>query len=112
VKTLEKGGLAVGGLIVQSGISSAVSVVSKRTARMLPFADMFQNYKKLPSIQAKTLVVHGDMDEVVPYENGVTNANACKNLTEFVTLECGHNDMELLHLEKMLDLYRAFIHGS
>jgi pimeloyl-ACP methyl ester carboxylesterase len=56
--------------------------------------NMFMNYSLAPAIQSSTLIIHGDCDEVVPYEHGVKLSKLFTNLYEFVTLNgFGHNNI-------------------
>jgi pimeloyl-ACP methyl ester carboxylesterase len=65
---------------------------------VLPYAYMLQlqacmahdTYNELKQITAPTLIIHGDADRLVPYENGVTLAHTIPN-AEFLTVPgAGH----------------------
>jgi 3-oxoadipate enol-lactonase len=65
---------------------------------ILPYAYMLQlqaclthdTYNDIDQIQVPTLVIHGDADKLVPYENGVTLAEKIPN-AEFLTIQgAGH----------------------
>lgn len=56
----------VGGLVLISPIASAVRVPLKRLNVTLPFIDTFPNIDRASKIMCPVLVVHGDMDELVP----------------------------------------------
>ncbi|MDR7235983.1 alpha/beta fold hydrolase [Neobacillus drentensis] len=65
---------------------------------VLPYAYMLQlqaclahdTYNKIDQIKAPTLVIHGDEDKLVPYQNGVTLAEKIPN-AEFLTIQgAGH----------------------
>lgn len=56
----------VGGLVLIAPIASAVRVPLKRLNVTLPFIDTFPNIDRASKIQCPVLVVHGDMDELVP----------------------------------------------
>lgn len=51
-------------------IASAVRVPLKNLNVTLPFIDTFPNIDRIGKIQCPVLVVHGDMDELVPKEHG------------------------------------------
>jgi len=86
-------GKPVAGLVLLSGISSCVKVVSKSLS-YVPGIDMFCNYKKIGNVLSPSLIIHGDADEVVPYDHGRSNAELAKNLYEFLPLNgIGHNDI-------------------
>ncbi|WHY87811.1 alpha/beta hydrolase [Neobacillus novalis] len=65
---------------------------------ILPYAYMLQlqaclahdTYNEIEQIKASTLVIHGDEDKLVPYENGVNLADKIPN-AEFMTIQgAGH----------------------
>ncbi|MFJ5714885.1 alpha/beta fold hydrolase [Neobacillus sp. NPDC093127] len=65
---------------------------------VLPYAYMLQlqaclahdTYNEIEQIKASTLVIHGDEDKLVPYENGVTLAEKIPN-AEFMAIQgAGH----------------------
>jgi pimeloyl-ACP methyl ester carboxylesterase len=65
---------------------------------VLPYAYMLQlqaclahdTYEEIDQIKSPTLVLHGDADRLVPYENGVTLAEKIPN-AEFLTIQgAGH----------------------
>lgn len=56
----------VAGLVLISPIASAVRVPLKKLNVTLPFIDTFPNIDRVSKITCPVLVVHGDMDELVP----------------------------------------------
>jgi pimeloyl-ACP methyl ester carboxylesterase len=57
--------------------------------------DIFMNYRLAPYIQSSVLILHGDRDEVVPYECGEDLATRFPNLHRFHTLNgYSHNDIQ------------------
>ena len=65
---------------------------------VLPYAYMLQlqaclahdTYNEIDQIKVPTLVIHGDEDKLVPYQNGLTLANKIQN-AEFLTIQgAGH----------------------
>lgn len=63
---------SIAGLVLQSPIESGVRcVLGRKSAKPVGFIfDIFRNYRKLPRVMCRTLVVHGTSDEVVPLQNG------------------------------------------
>src|SRR5437773_1996087 len=57
----------VGGLIVQSGFTSAFVVLTK--IPIVPF-DKFRNISKIRQVKCPVLVIHGRKDNVIPFHNG------------------------------------------
>lgn len=56
----------VGGLVLIAPIASAVRVPLKHLNVTLPFIDTFPNIDRASKIRCPVLVIHGDMDELVP----------------------------------------------
>ncbi|CDF40168.1 unnamed protein product [Chondrus crispus] len=61
---------SVAGLVLIAPIASAVRVALKRLNITLPFIDTFPNIDRVSKIRCPVLVVHGDMDELVPKLHG------------------------------------------
>lgn len=77
-------------LILVSPLYSAAATV---TDLWIP-GDIFRNYLLAPEIQSKTLILHGNDDDIVPYMCGKKLSTLFPNLHEFVTLkDCSHNDV-------------------
>jgi fermentation-respiration switch protein FrsA (DUF1100 family) len=56
----------VGGVVLQSGFTSCVSVVQER-GHINSLVDAFVNIKKIGKIAAPVLFIHGTQDSVVPF---------------------------------------------
>eukprot|EP01095_Lingulamoeba_sp_RSL-Kostka_P006737 TRINITY_DN2128_c0_g1_i1.p1 TRINITY_DN2128_c0_g1~~TRINITY_DN2128_c0_g1_i1.p1 ORF type:complete len:270 (+),score=87.57 TRINITY_DN2128_c0_g1_i1:233-1042(+) len=98
-----------GGVILQSPIASTLHVVSAALT-YIPGFNMFANYKKINKINSPLLIIHGDKDEVVPYNNGQLLSTKAKNLYKFFTAEnCGHNDIEYNIEDQLLTELQEFI---
>ncbi|CAN8073982.1 unnamed protein product [Agarophyton chilense] len=70
------------GLVLIAPIASAVRVPLKRLNITLPFIDTFPNIDRAAKIQCPVLVVHGDIDDIVPKLHGEKlfrklNRNGC-----------------------------------
>jgi pimeloyl-ACP methyl ester carboxylesterase len=66
--------------------------------RMVPFlpvswivGDRYDNMKKAPEVEVKTLIFHGDADEVIPYDMGVALSHAFPH-ARLVTVEGAHHN--------------------
>lgn len=81
----------VGGLVIQSGFTSAVRVVTR--IRLLP-VDPFPNLARIDKIQCPKLFLHGELDEVIPYRHGVKLFSKATEPKRMITVEgAGHNDL-------------------
>lgn len=82
----------VGGLIVQSGFTTAFRVLTK--VPLVPF-DKFRNVDKIKNVRCPVLVMHGEADEVIPFAQGrklYENANDPK--MHLWVPGAHHNDFE------------------
>lgn len=76
------------GLLLSSGMKSAAKTV---TSFPVP-GDIFTNYKRARQITLPTLIVHGDNDRVISYQNAIDMNNLIGGPHELVTLHgIGHN---------------------
>lgn len=101
----------VAGLILQSPLSSGSRVlVGVAASYVLKPVDPFQNYAKIGRVRCRTFIMHGTVDEVVPFWHGQTlhDALAKRNLaaTPFWAEGCGHNNMPEL---QCIALVAAFL---
>lgn len=120
---------ALGGVIIESGMTSCVRVVSNLIA-LLPFTDMFQNVAKIGRVTVPTFIIHGERDHVVPFAHGqalfdrlppeakwrflplVVSRAFFRSLTLSHQPEARHNDVERLCHEtvyRQLAEYFAFL---
>jgi len=84
----------LGGIVIQSGIESAIRVVSQ-TLSYTGF-DIFQNHRLVPKILCPAFVIHGTVDSVVPFIHGKNLSTKFPNLWRFWQVEgSNHNDIEM-----------------
>jgi fermentation-respiration switch protein FrsA (DUF1100 family) len=97
----------VGGLIVESGFTSAPRVVTR--IRILPF-DPFPNIRRIRNISCPKLFFHGTDDNVVPFSHGKALFAAAKEPKAHIWFQdVGHNDLTLvLGEEKYFEALRTF----
>lgn len=93
---LSKYGNPCAGLILQSPFTSVVSVITDKL-RWFPFLDIFKNYKKISKVSIPVFIIHGHLDNIVPYAHSQELASKLKaNLWKLLCLNnAGHNDIEL-----------------
>ena len=87
-----------GGLMLQSGVASAVRVVSDAAAH-IPFTDIFQNIDLIDAVKAPVCIMHGKVDRVVPFQHGVMLWDKVKpeHKWRFLQLEeADHNDLHIV----------------
>lgn len=81
----------VGGLVIQSGFTSAFRVMTR--VKIAPF-DRFDNLAKIPRVKCPILIFHGTADEVIPFSHGEALRDAARTSVEFVPVPgAGHNDL-------------------
>ncbi|KAL3163120.1 hypothetical protein ABBQ32_009534 [Trebouxia sp. C0010 RCD-2024] len=69
----------VKGVVLHSPLMSGMRCLSPNMNRWPAWANVFPNITLLPKIEAKTFIMHGDMDEVVPFAHGQALHAAAKN---------------------------------
>lgn len=89
--------------------------VAARIVPFLPtrlvFRDKFDTLSKAGGIDVPTVVVHGDHDELIPFEMGRAVASAIRG-ARFIPVPGGHhNDLLLLGGGRLLDEVTAFAAG-
>lgn len=78
----------IGGLILLSGFKSAVK---SKLDIWFP-GDVFTNYLLAPNISCPTLILHGDQDLVIPFQNSIDMAELMGGRRELISLrDVGHN---------------------
>lgn len=96
------------GLILIAPFKSAYSVAFKYP--IFP-SDLFPNYNRIAEIHTPLLVIHGEMDEIIPFSHGqeiYQNSPASKKL--LVPIEnSGHNDLFENASDQILDSMTEFI---
>ncbi len=96
----------VGGLIVQSGFTSAFRVLTK--VPLVPF-DRFNNLAKIRRVHCPVLVMHGRKDGVIPFHHGeLLFAAAPGKKWSLWSDSAGHNDFEWLARDRYLPALRDF----
>lgn len=110
---LAKRGIYVGGVILQSPILSAVSVMSEWLA-LLPFTDIFPSYSRIGAIRSPIFILHGDRDRVVPYDHGQKLHRRCAHYetdhAQFWSVRgAGHNDIEANHASRLFEVLTEFL---
>ncbi len=83
----------VAAVIVQSTFTS-VGAMALSGYFMPPFLarDPFDNLGAIRDYQGPSLVLHGERDEIIPFQHGVALAEASGGRARLVPLRCGHND--------------------
>jgi len=96
----------VGGLIVQSGFTSAFVVLTK--VPLVPF-DKFRNVSKIRHVNCPLLVIHGRKDNVIPFSNGERLfAAAAEPKKNYWVENAGHNDLEYVAGEELIRRIQKF----
>ncbi|MGZ5968067.1 MAG: alpha/beta hydrolase [Polyangiales bacterium] len=76
---------------------TSIPAVASRMVPFLPVSwivgDRYDNLSKAPRVEVPTLIFHGDADEVIPYDMGVTLSKAIKNARLSTVAGAHHNDI-------------------
>lgn len=101
------------GIILMSPFTSIRAVAKKLVGGMLKFliSEKFENINYMGDINCPILFIHGQMDELIPYEHTLELVNECKSAYEVIFPETmTHNDFKLeedfLHpMKKFIDRF-------
>lgn len=94
------------GLVLVTPFTSAF-----RTVTRIPIfpGDQYPNIKRIPHIQIPLLVIHGDQDQIIPFEHGKKLYELHAGPKRFVEVPgAGHNDLYHLAGDKILDGVSSF----
>ena len=100
------------GLILQSPFLSIMRTLYN--VKKTRYFDLFNNCDKAKNLCLKTLFIHGNKDNMVPYIHGriLSTLIPQKNLFFFLTVEnAGHNNIFKINKELIYDTIRQFIQG-
>ncbi len=96
----------VGGLVIESGFTSAFRVMTR--IRLLPF-DRFDNLQKMSHISCPVLVIHGRQDKIIPFRHGLQLFEAARQpKINFWVDRSGHNDLLTIAGEAYWETARRF----
>lgn len=84
------------GMVLHSAFLSGLRVLRPNLSRFWPSAcDIFVNFKYVPKISCRTLVIHGTEDEVIHWSHGQKLHSLCANPSDpFWAAGCTHQDVE------------------
>lgn len=105
---LGRAGAPLAGLILHSPMTSGIRILRPQCQTNI-CVDPFQNIKKIASVKAPCLILHGRRDQVIPFEHGETLHSLCTNPVEPLFLaNATHDDIEafpqyLPRLKQFLD---------
>lgn len=88
-----------GGLILESTFTSVREMASQHYSFMPTsfVPDRYNSLARIPNILPKLLIIHGDRDEIVPYEMGEKLYKAAPPRKEFVNISTAkHNDVYIV----------------
>jgi fermentation-respiration switch protein FrsA (DUF1100 family) len=96
----------MGGLIVQSGFTSAFRVLA--LGRLIPFRK-FNNLAKIARVRCPILVMHGRADEVIPFRHGESLLAAAHEPKSHLWVDgAGHNDFDEVAGKRLIAALGAF----
>lgn len=97
----------VGGVIVESGFTSAYRVMTR--VALLPF-DRFPNLRNIRRMSAPVLLIHGERDEVIPFSHGRQLYQAAQEPKAHLWVpDARHNDLLFVAGEDYWDAITTFI---
>jgi fermentation-respiration switch protein FrsA (DUF1100 family) len=107
----------VGAVILESGLSSASSVASTALPWLpswLHFLgkNRFESARKLSAVQVPVLIVHGDRDEVIPFNEGKTLFAAANEPKQLLIVPGGDHNLMGAHCDRYLSDVEQFIRDA
>lgn len=104
------------GLVVESGFADTLGLLSRIG---LPNSLLLQvpkewrgfNLEGMAQVELPTLIIHGEMDQIIPLRDGVALFQACREARkELVVIpQAGHNDLLWTGLQKYMGALEGFI---
>lgn len=103
--------IKIGGIIIHSGIKSAVSVICGNTSsNSLPWYDAFRNLEKIQKVMCPVFVIHGTADNTIPLNHGEMLYNlAPVKYTPWYVNGANHCNIELNWRGELIAKVRQFI---
>jgi fermentation-respiration switch protein FrsA (DUF1100 family) len=106
-------GLELRALILESTFTS----LKKVAARLFPLfppgislGEDYQSLDKIPKVTCPVLIIHGDRDELIPYEEGKALYEAAPLPKAFYPVNgAGHNDVSTVAGSRYLERIREFL---
>lgn len=97
------------GVILQSPFTSVVRI-KVNTGKKI-FFDMFRNVDRIDKVKCPVFIIHGKVDEVVPFDHGETLQQKVKyKYTPLFIDYAGHNNiLEIMSVERYLKQIFKFI---
>ena len=101
------------GLVIESGFTSVRSM-ARRHYPFLPLGFLvrtkYDSVSKIPKVDAPVLVIHGDSDSIVSFEEGLKLFKEAREPKEFYTIEgADHNDTCLVGGDPYFERLRSFV---
>lgn len=97
------------GVILQSPMTSALRVVTSYLS-WVPTLDIMCSIDRMHKINVPVFIIHGDQDEIIPYEHSRQLSKKTEHLWKFWTVGgAGHNNVEIVGGDEMTTLIRNFL---
>jgi hypothetical protein len=110
-------GERLAGLIVESGFADTFALLRRLGLRVqgaVEERDGFRNAHKLSQITARTLIIHGAADALIPCADGMELYRCCSAADKRLALipGAGHNDLMWLGRSAYFDAIRTLVCGT
>lgn len=109
-------GLKIRAIVLESTFTSLKNIAS----RLFPFlpADLFlrksyASLEKVVNLNCPVLAIHGEMDELIPLEDGINLFEACPEPKEiYIVPGAGHNDVSLVAGDQYIQRIASFLRSK
>jgi fermentation-respiration switch protein FrsA (DUF1100 family) len=103
----------LGGLVLHSPLMSCIRVVLSGGClykTCLRPCDAFDNALLIDRVSMPTLVIHGALDDIVPFEHGEYLFHRCRSSVRPLWVsDAGHNDIEVVAGDQLIRRLRTFL---
>jgi uncharacterized protein len=100
-----------GGLVLESGFTSLPAMAKAVYPRVPGFLVRmrYDSLARIPAVKAPKLILHGPVDDIVPYAMGRSLFDAATGSRRFADLRGGHNDGGILASPEAQEALREFL---
>lgn len=103
---------ALKGIILQSPYTSIFGVVSQKIATASMCIDKFRNKSKIDSVTCPITVLHGDQDEIIPFDHAEKLHRKSQKCRLIKLEDGGHNDLEYYFKDVILSEISKMAHTN
>lgn len=99
------------GIILLNPISSALRLMShdSNVDKKNEICDVFNNFNKINDVECPIFLIHGQLDDLIPYEQSIEMAKNIKKLYEWYPTHGDHNNILVKYRSKFIQKTNLFL---